>query len=267
MNLRIMKKYNMLLLLAFLCMGMLCGCQTVPGNKVHSIDDLEGKNIGVQSETTGDIYATEIEGATVQRFSTGEDAVVALKDGKIDAVMLDDGPAKVFVEQYEGIRMLEDSYAEEEYGIIVKKGNQELLDKINSALNTIKENGTLDAITQSWIYDSSTESAYEGQNKESYANGKLIVATYAEFPPYESVINDEIVGYDIDMMKAICDVLDMELEIQNIAFESIISSVDQGIVDVGATGMSITKDRMNQVNFSDPYITAKQVIIVRDDEK
>lgn len=248
-------------------MGLFCGCQKIPQNTVHSIKDLEGKIIGVQSKTTGDVYATEIENATVQRFNTVEDAIVALKEGKIDAVMLDDGPAKVFVEQYEGIRMLEEAYADEEYGIVVKKGNKELLDKINSALHTIKENGTLDAITQNWIYNNATESVYEGQNKASYANGKLIVVTNAEFPPYESVVNDEVVGYDIDMMKAICDVLDMELEIQNIAFDSVISSVDQGMADVGATGMSITEARKNQVDFSDPYITAKQVIIVRDDEK
>lgn len=263
-----MKKYNLIyLLVCIFGMGLLCSCQKVPKNTVYSIEDLEGKMIGVQLQTTGDVYATEIDGATVQRFNAAEDAVIALCEGKIDAVMLDDEPAKVFVEQYEGIRILEEAYAEEEYGIIVKKGNQELLDKINGALQTIRENGTLDTIRQNWIYDGLKKSAYEGQNKKSYANGKLVVATNAEFPPYESVVNDEIVGYDIDMMKAICDVLDMELEIQNIAFDSVISSVDRGIADVGATGMSITEERMQQVDFSEPYTTATQVIIVRADEE
>lgn len=268
MRFRPMKKYNIILLLiALLCIGLLCSCQSIPKNTVHTAEDLEGKTIGVKLKTTGDVYATEIEGATVQRFNTAEDAVIALKDGTIDAVILDDGPATVFVDYYEGIRILDEAYAEEEYGIVIKKGNQELLDKINDALKTIKENGTLDAITQNWIYEGSTESAYEGQNKESYANGKLIVATNAEFPPYESVIDDEIVGYDIDMMKAICDVLDMELVLQDMAFDSVISSVEEGIVDVAASGMSITEERMKQVDFSEPYITAKQVIIVREDEK
>ena len=248
-----------------LFVSLFSGCDKIPENTVYSLDDLQGRSIGVQLKTTGDIYASEIEGATVQRFNKGVDAVLALQAGEIDAVMLDDGPAKVFVEQYEGIRILEEPYAEEEYGIVVKKGNQELLDQINEALATIQDNGTLDAITQHWIYDGATTSMYEEQAKDSYTNGKLVVATNAEFPPYESVVEEEVVGYDIDLMRAICEELDMELVVKNIAFDSIISSVDRGIADVGATGMSITEARLQQVDFSNPYTTATQVIIVRED--
>ncbi len=261
------RKISAWIFMCLICVGMLSGCEKIPENTVYSLNDLNGKSIGVQLKTTGDIYASEIEGATVQRFNKGEDAIVALQAGEIDAVMLDDGPAAVFVEQYEGIRILEEPYAEEEYGIVVKKGNQELLEQINNALTTIKENGTLDSIVQHWIYDGATTSMYEEQNKESYANGKLVVATNAEFPPYESVVDGEVVGYDIDLMRAICEELDMELVVKNIAFDSIISSVDRGIADVGATGMSITEDRLKQVDFSNPYTTAKQVIIVREDLK
>jgi len=261
------RKISTWIFMCLICVGMLSGCEKIPENTVYSLNDLNGKSIGVQLKTTGDIYASEIEGATVQRFNKGEDAIIALQAGEIDAVMLDDGPAAVFVEQYEGIRILEEPYAEEEYGIVVKKGNQELLEQINNALTTIKENGTLDSIAQHWIYDGATTSMYEEQNKESYANGKLVVATNAEFPPYESVVDGEVVGYDIDLMRAICEELDMELVVKNIAFDSIISSVDRGIADVGATGMSITEDRLKQVDFSNPYTTAKQVIIVREDLK
>ncbi len=260
------KGYKVLAGVMVVCFGLLCGCQRIPKNKVHSVADLEGKNIGVQLKTTGDIYASDIPNATVQRFNKGSDAVLALQDGKLDAVLLDNEPAEIFTEQYEGICILEEVYAEEEYGIVVKKGNQELLDKINEALQMIKENGTLAAIEKNWITDGATTSAYEGQNKSSYSNGKLVMATNAEFPPYESVVDGEVVGYDIDMMRAICDVLDMELVVNDIAFDSIISSVDRGIVDVAATGMSITEDRKEEVDFSDAYTTAKQVIIVRDDE-
>ena len=93
------------------------------------------------------------------------------------------------------------------------------------------------------------------------------MVTNAEFPPYESVVGEEIAGFDIDLMKAVCDVLDMELEVENIAFDSIISAVDRGIADVGATAMSVTDERLEQVDFSKTYTTAKQVILVRDDNK
>ncbi|MCI8507496.1 MAG: transporter substrate-binding domain-containing protein [Lachnospiraceae bacterium] len=246
---------------------LLCGCSKVPENTVYSLEDLKGKKIGVQLKTTGDVYASEIEGAQVQRFNKGKDAIVALQAGEIDAVMLDDGPANVFAGEFENVRILEESYAEEEYGLVVKKGNEELLDKINDALDKIEADGTLEAITKNWIYDGASESLYQGEDKVSHANGKLVVVTNAEFPPYESIVGEEVAGFDIDLMKAVCDVLDMELEIENIAFDSILSAVDRGIADVGAAAMSVTDERLKQVDFSKTYTTAKQVILVRDNGK
>lgn len=261
------RKNGMCLIFCLFGIILATGCQKVPENTVFSLEDLSGKSIGVQLKTTGDIYASEIEDAKVQRFNSGEDAIVALQEGVIDAVMLDEGPATFFVQKYEGLRILEEPYAEEEYGLVIKKGNQELLDKVNEALKTIQENGTLDQISKNWIYDGSSKSIFENQDKKEYANGKLVVATNAEFPPYESVVGEEIVGFDIDLMRAICNELDMELEVKNIAFDSIISSVDRGIADVGATGMSITEERAKQIDFSNSYTTAKQVIIVRENKK
>ena len=70
-------------------------------------------------------------------------------------------------------------------------------------------------------------------------------------------------GFDVDMMRAVCDKLGVELVIEDMAFDSIISAVDSGKADVGVAGMSVTKDRLKNVNFSDPYTSASQVIIVR----
>ena len=245
---------------------LLCGCHRIPENTVFSLEDLKGKKIGVQIQTTGDIYATDIENADVKRFNKGKDAVAALREGEIDAVILDDGPARLFVEEFKDIRILDESYEEEEYGIAVKKGNKELLDKINIALDRIEEDGTLEAIFQNWIYEGGKESAYQRKVEESELNDKLIMVTNAEFPPYESEENGELRGIDIDIMKAICDELNMKLEIQDIAFDSLISAVDRGIADVGVAAISITDDRLKQVDFSESYAKAKQVVIVRDSE-
>lgn len=254
------------------CMGMIVagllllgGCNKVPENTVFSLDDLEGKKIGVQLETTGDVYATDIKNAQVKRFNKGGDAVEALAAGELDAVILDDGPAEIFVKGNDNLRILDEPFAEEEYGLVVKKGNQELLDRINAALGTIEENGTLEQILRGWIYDGAKTSVYQGQDKEAYANGTLVVATNAEFPPYESKTEDGVAGIDIDIMKAVCDEMDMKLEIDDIAFDSIIAALDRGSADVGAAAMSITEERKASVDFSDSYTTAKQVVIVRKD--
>lgn len=245
---------------------LLSGCGT-PKNTVHSLDDLKGKMIGVQLKTTGDVYASEIENAEVQRYNKGYDAVVALREGEIDAVMLDDAPANVFLKEFGDIKLLDEAYADEEYGIAVNKENTELLEKIDAALDTLKADGTIEQITNGWLKEGIETTAYEGQNKEEYANGILIMATNAEFPPYESKTDSgEIVGIDVDIMKAVCDQLDMKLQVEHTAFDSIIASVERGMADVGVAAMTITDDRLEQVNFSQPYVQAKQVIIVRDND-
>lgn len=114
-------------------------------------EDLNGKTIGVQLGTTGDIYADDIEGATVDRYNKGADAVQALKTNKIDAVIIDSEPAKVFVKENEGIKILDEEFTNEEYAIAIKKGNDDLLKQINDSLNKLKESGKLQEIIDKYI--------------------------------------------------------------------------------------------------------------------
>lgn len=116
-------------------------------------DDLKGKIVGVQLGTTGDIFVSDLEadGTTVERYNKGFEAIQALSQGKIDAVVIDGEPAKVFVEQTEGLKILDESFTDEEYAVAVKKGNTELLDKINGALKNLNESGKLDEIVAKYI--------------------------------------------------------------------------------------------------------------------
>lgn len=121
------------------------------GSTVASVDDLSGKTIGVQLGTTGDIYASDVEGATVEQYQKGADAVQALKQNKIDCVIIDSEPAKAFVAANEGLTILPDPFEEEEYAICISKDNSELKDKINSALAELKADGTIDSIVEKYI--------------------------------------------------------------------------------------------------------------------
>ena len=85
----------------------------------------------------------------------------------------------------------------------------------------------------------------------------------AEFPPYESMEGGQIVGIDVDMMRAVCDKLGVDLEIENMEFDAIISAVDSGKADVGVAGISVTEDRKKNVSFNQGYATSTQVIIVK----
>ena len=110
--------------------------------------------IGVQQGTTGDIYATDDYGDEhIERYNKGMEAVQALAQGKVDAVIIDDQPAKTFAEQVEGLKILETEYVEEDYAMAVKKGNDELLEKVNAAIKELKEDGTFDEIISKYITD------------------------------------------------------------------------------------------------------------------
>lgn len=129
------------------------------GSPIATADDLfvEGKNykIGVQLATTGDLYCTwdiEDEGlGTVDRYSKGADAVMALNSGKVDCVVIDIEPAKAFVNANSGLVILETEYAVEDYAIAVNKNNTELLEKINKALDELIKDGTVQAIIDKYI--------------------------------------------------------------------------------------------------------------------
>lgn len=118
---------------------------------IKTPDDLQGKKVGVQSGTTGDIYADDIADAEIQRFPKGIDAVMALTQGKLDAVIIDREPAKVFVKENQGLKVLDEAFTEEEYAIAVKKGNTELLEKMNGAIKELKESGELQKIVDKYI--------------------------------------------------------------------------------------------------------------------
>ncbi len=126
---------------------------------ITSVDDLyvEGANyvIGVQRNTTGDIYATgdfESTGlGSIDRYSKGADAVQSLVSGKVDCVIIDNEPAKAFVEEVEGITILETEYAVEDYAAAMSKDNEELYTAVNEALQELIEDGTVQSIVDKYI--------------------------------------------------------------------------------------------------------------------
>ena len=122
------------------------------GSDIAEADDLADKSVGVQENTTGDMYVSEdYPDADVQRYKNGADAVQALAQGKVDAVVSDNEPAKVFVAENEGLVILESAYAVEEYAIAIAKDNDELLEKVNKALGELKEDGSLQKIIDKYI--------------------------------------------------------------------------------------------------------------------
>ena len=122
------------------------------GSDIASVDDLAGKKIGTQRGTTGYLYCTDDFGEeNVIAYDNGLTAVQALNNGQVDAVVIDNAPAQEFVAANPGLKILDTAYAQEDYAIGVAKGNTQLLDAINGALEELQDDGTLQAIVDKYI--------------------------------------------------------------------------------------------------------------------
>ena len=260
------------LLALFMTLAMVAVCfagcgKKQPAKVIKSAKDLPGARIGVQLGTTGDIYASdyEKEGSTIKRFSKGADAVMALKSGKLDCVIIDSEPAKAFVKANEGLKILKEPFETEQYAMCFAKDNEKLLKEVNGALEELIEDGTVDSIIKNFIGDDTKgKSPYVSPKDVDTSKGTLTMVTNAFFEPYEYYKGDKIVGIDASIAQAICDKLGYKLEIKDVEFDSILNEVTAGKADFGMAGMTVTDERLEEVNFSTPYTTATQVIIVNE---
>ena len=101
--------------------------------------------------TTGDTVISEIKEITNTKYNNGSEAVLALTTQKVDAVVIDNEPAKNFVAKNTGLKVVDTGAVKEDYAIAIAKGNKELLDKVNTGLKTLKENGKYDELIAKWF--------------------------------------------------------------------------------------------------------------------
>ena len=245
-----------------------CVKNAVPENRVCSLDDLANKKVGVLIGTTGEIYAadygTDSTRLQLEKFETLAQAVDALLQGTIDAVLTDDAPAKVFARKNPSLRILNEIFKEESYAGIVAKENMGLLDSVNIALIQMRAMGVYDSIFDSYI---GGQTKYH-VSQDSAVGPVLRVATNADFPPFEFRCKKRgVVGIDIEIARYVANYLGRNLEIIDMDFDDIIDSVKAGNADLGLAALSVTEERSQIINFTDHYATSKIVIMVRSGEE
>lgn len=273
-----MKKHIAILLAVCLLFLLAAGCAeaSIEPVDINAADDLSGKKIGVQQGTTGDIYCSDFADekddagklinpdTKIRRYKNGAEAVTALIKGKVDAVVIDNEPAKIFVEKNsDEIKILDEEFENEDYAVCIAKENTELLAQFNECIQQFKQDGTLQGLLDYYINKTEGAKKYQSPENVDRSKGKLIMATNAAFEPYEYMEGGKVVGLDVDLAQAVCDKLGYELQIDNMEFDSIIVAVTSGRADFGAAGMTVTEDRLKNINFTDTYCNAIQAIIVR----
>ncbi|MDD6552520.1 MAG: ABC transporter substrate-binding protein/permease [Prevotellaceae bacterium] len=234
---------------------------------IRTANDLARAHIGVQLGTTSDLKVSPLERrhATIERFTKTADAIQALEQGKINCVVEDELPARAFQQRNGNLHILPQAFSSDDYAFCVARQRKDLCEDINKALRQLLNSGILDSIA-----DRQTRQhiavAYEPR-QTAHPNGTLIVATNATFPPYEYYENGRVCGIDIDIMQAVCDVLGMTMQVEDMNFDAVITSVQTGKADVGAAALTVSPDRSKNVLFTAPYSRCRQVIIVKDAEK
>ena len=234
---------------------------------INTIDDLKGATIGVENGTTGDHFATEMYektgDATVKRYTTYPDLVMDLKNKKIDAIIMDKAPAQAYVKKNSGIKILDaklDTEAEE-YAFVFKLSNTALKAQFDTALAQLKEEGKIAEIEEYWSQH--LDGSADPYIAETGTGSTIKVGTSPDFPPYDAMYGTKFTGIDMDIVRAICNKLDLQVQFINYDFDSIINAVEASAIDVGASGFSVTPERATQVLFSDAYTTTEQVVVVR----
>ncbi len=262
-------KFNIITLFLFIsCFWLLTGCneKTTTCN-ADSIDTLHTCRVGVQVGTTSDTGITDLfkekdAESMLERFNTNPDAITALKQQKIDVVVVDEQPALEFVRQNPELRILENPFAEETYAGVVALGNTKLLNEINAALDKLTQDGTVQKLKDTFINRTGNYHYTPVQDGTDY----IVMATNAQFPPYEYYENNEVVGYEVELAYAIADILGKKLKIEDMEFDAVISAVSTGKADFGFSGFSETEERKKSIHFTNQLITTKISIIVNSNK-
>ena len=249
--------------------------------------------IGVQQGTTGELYVNGnadmllpgYENIECKAFNNGGLAVQAMLNGQVDYVIIDNEPAKQLVAQNSGIKMIDIALTTEEYAFGVDKTQTELLNQVNTILAGLKtpipalgNKSQLDMLFEmfdSLEYDDDGNviggdelipSFASAQKDTTNPNGQLVVATNAAFAPFEYKKGDEFTGIDICLAAIIAEALDLELVIEDMDFDAVVTSVGKNCVDIAMAGLSVTATRKQSVNFTDSYYSgAYQVLLVKAD--
>ena len=160
-------------------------------------------------------------------------------------------------------KVLDYDLTQEEYAFAIDQSQPELLESVNTYIAQIKSDGTFDAICDKYFGNGTPTPVVSAQ--EDPSKDQLLVATNAAFAPFEYMEGDNYFGVDMEIAAGLADYLGKELVIQNMDFDAVLLSVNQGKSDMSMSGLTVTDERKEIVNFTTSYYTASQRLIIRSD--
>jgi len=257
-----MKTPALFILVAGMFVAGICGCHK-PEKVIASLSDAQDARIGVTVGTVGEIIAAKrFPHAAVETFDEMMDSVAAMKAGKLDAVIAPYPGTLDFIRKNPEFQTLPESLADVDTSIAVKKGNGELLAKLNEVITQLREDGTLADLKRRWI---STDSSVEEKKLTTPSEGKVLkIGVTATREPFTYADGTgRLTGHDIELSRIIANRLHRPVEFSDMKFMALIPSLQAGKIDMIVTGMTATDERRKFVDFTQPYFANAQVLLVK----
>ena len=246
-------------------MTLLSGCAKNESEKFSSIDDLNNKRFGVYTGTIYDKFAVErFPDATIMRYNSISDFILALKDNKIDAAISNLYSVKNAMKSNPEIAILTDDVLTFPIGIGFSKSKPDLREEFNLYLKDIKEDGSFDAMHKKW-FENDPESVAMPEFETNPSGEKIVLGVAVGDLPNVGFINNKFVGFDVELVQTFAQKEGLNLEIVSMDFGALVASLAAGKVDMIADCIAITEERQAQVDFCDPYMEDKSAIIVLKD--
>ena len=251
-----MKKLIALVLALMMLATCLVACG---GNKEANLT-----KVAVQKGTTSLMYAQILKGVEAKSYDTFALAANDMKNGNADYVIVDKTTAKALCKEISGIKLIDIALSSENYGIGIDPAQTELKTQIDNILAS--KAAEIDAIKDKYM--NGEEDKYVGVTSAAKdvnrASEQLVVATNAEFAPWEYKEGNKYYGIDMEIAQLIATELNMELVIDDMEFDMVVGSVGKQGVDIAMSGITITAERMNVINFSNAYYTEAIVVVCKE---
>ena len=227
-------------------------------------EEANATKIAVQKGTTSLMYAQLLKGAEAVSYDTFALAANDMKNGNADYVFVDKTTANALCKEISGIKVIDIALSSENYGIGIDPNQADLKAKIDNILTS--KAAEVDAIKEKYM--NGEETSYVGVTSATKdvdrAAEQLVVATNAEFAPWEYKEGNQYYGIDMEIAQLIATELNMELVIDDMDFDMVVGAVGKQGVDIAMSGITITAERMDVINFSEPYYTESIVCVCKD---
>ena len=251
-------------MLSILCM-LLSGCSAEEDGPITSISQLDGKTIGVMTGSVFDEYTDNlIQNADKQYYDRVADLALAVEQGNIAGFLIDEPIARILCQENHAVTYLPEILVEESYAAAFSRTEQgaALRDEYNEFLDRIQADGTLEEIERIWLDADESEKVVEDWTALPAENGVIRMAVKSDVAPFCYIRDDQIVGYDVDIMVRFCKEYGYGLEVISTELSSIFAGLSTGSYDVSAAGMTVTEERAESVYFSEPNYTGGIVAVV-----